>query len=95
VRLGATLVRGARTEGAEEGELRGGVPAPRHGARAKGMMPHEDTEVANGVGTGRWNQGAESSEEGVGGHVREGGPAVAGLFECTRTWPSGGRWTAS
>ena len=44
-------------------------------------MPREDTIVPHGVGTGRWNQGAESSEEGVRGHLGVGGPEAGGLLE--------------
>ena len=45
------------------------------------MMAREDTVVPNGVGTGRWNQGAESSEEGVRSHLGVGGPEAGGLLE--------------
>jgi len=54
---------------------------PRDDARAQGMVPREDTVVPHGVGTGRWNQGAESSEEGVRCHLGVGGPGAGGLLE--------------
>ena len=62
----------------EEGELLGGrrLLGPRDDASAQGVMPREDAVVPNGMGAGRRNQGAESSEEGVWGHLSVGGPGA-------------------
>ena len=61
--------------------LGGGGSSGRGMMRERSVMPCEDTIVANGVGTGRWNQGAQPSEEGVRGHLSVGGPTAGGLLE--------------
>ena len=67
----------------EEGECLGGrlLFRPWDDAGAQGVMRRGDTVVPNGVGTGRRNQGAEASEEGVRGHLGLGGPEAVGLLE--------------
>ncbi len=69
--------------GDEEGELLGGLGllGARNDAGAQGVMAREDTVVANSMGAGRWNEGAESSEEGVRSHLGVGGPEAGGLLE--------------
>ena len=53
----------------------------RNDAGAQGVVPREDAIVSDGVGAGRWNEGAESSEEGGRAHLSVGGPEAVGIFE--------------
>ena len=73
-----------RSVGDEQGELFGGLGllGARNDAGAQGVMACEDTVVPNSMDAGRWNEGAESSEEGVRGHLGVGGPEAGGLLEA-------------